>query len=752
MSDFKYKTRGMVSPQGKPKVYFCCHPEDFSSYFPMISDEILRYQNCAVYYRDVTGEENLTDLEEMQLLVIPVTWKLLKTPNAAMDVEYPYALKHHIPVLPWVQEQGLLKLFSERFGQTQFLDATVSDRTAIRMEEKLHHYLEKILLGDEMAEKVRAAFDAYVFLSYRKKDRAYAQKLMRLIHKNEFCRDIAIWYDEYLTPGENFNEAIRQAITKSDLFVMSVTPNLVNEENYIMTTEYPLAVQTQKQILPVETVYTDKQMLAEKYKGIPECVQVNDGEKLSEILRKVDKIRQLAIQPQKDMPEHNYFIGLAYLRGIDVEVDFERARELITSSAEFGLPEAFDMLASMYRFGIGVEQNYERMLQWQKKKMMLREKQYLAESTDANLLLLFQDILVCGDSCMEIGRFSAAEELYRKAEQYQKHFENRGRNAAKRNDVHMFSAMIFHRIADVLMYQGNMKDAESYIKKGLEISNYLAEQVNDEQSWKHLAASYLKQGDFYNMSRTGSIRQIQEAYKKCLGIWERYIDDSMSAEERKSLTILYNRLGDLAQQIGEKKKAVQLEMRKTMAGKLLSHLVKRSDYEEDLLEAKHYFEKSSHLCEQLAEELQTSQAKHSLAVSYNRLGDFYLVIEDCKKAKEYNKKYKNLCENLVKEVQTEKMLRERYVSYQKYGESLHWNGEAEKARQYYENGHKMCEELAKKSESPDIRADLAISYHRLFTVTGDEIYQEKAIRICREVIMQYPDVGKYRQYLKEITR
>ena len=57
MSDFRYKTRGMTSPQGKAKVYFCCHPEDFSSYFPMISDEILRYQNCAVSYRGVTGEE-----------------------------------------------------------------------------------------------------------------------------------------------------------------------------------------------------------------------------------------------------------------------------------------------------------------------------------------------------------------------------------------------------------------------------------------------------------------------------------------------------------------------------------------------------------------------------------------------------------------------------------------------------------------------------------------------------------------------
>ena len=56
---------------------------------------------------------------------------------------------------------------------------------------------------------------------------------MRLIHQNDFCRDIAIWYDEYLEPGENFNNAILKAIEKSKLFTMVVTPNLINEDNYV---------------------------------------------------------------------------------------------------------------------------------------------------------------------------------------------------------------------------------------------------------------------------------------------------------------------------------------------------------------------------------------------------------------------------------------------------------------------------------------------------------------------------------------
>ena len=36
MEFFKYKTIGNVYPQGKPKVYFSSHPDDFERYFDTI--------------------------------------------------------------------------------------------------------------------------------------------------------------------------------------------------------------------------------------------------------------------------------------------------------------------------------------------------------------------------------------------------------------------------------------------------------------------------------------------------------------------------------------------------------------------------------------------------------------------------------------------------------------------------------------------------------------------------------------------
>ncbi|MBQ8753289.1 MAG: hypothetical protein IJZ13_09320, partial [Clostridia bacterium] len=205
MASLAYKTRRNTSPQGKPRVYFCCHPADFPLYFDSVTEEILALQNCAIFYPAEGQVEYdavlLQDLSQMQLFVMPVTQRLLTTKNPALNTAFPFAVSHHIPVLPLMQESGLDELCNEKCGDLQYLDKHAADATAIPYAEKLQKYLDNVLIGDELADKVRAAFDAYVFLSYRKKDRQYAQELMRLIHKNPFCRDIAIWYDEFLTPG-----------------------------------------------------------------------------------------------------------------------------------------------------------------------------------------------------------------------------------------------------------------------------------------------------------------------------------------------------------------------------------------------------------------------------------------------------------------------------------------------------------------------------------------------------------------------
>ena len=408
MADFQYITKDDSSPQGKPRVCFTAHPDDYQIYFEEIRQDIFKRQNCVIFYLDGNTQPDKVDdyelrLGEMQLFVVPVTTKLLMTPNRAMDVEIPFAASRHIPVLPLIQESGLNELFQQRFGSLQYLNKYDTDPTVIPYHEKLTKFLESVIIGDELVQKIRAAFDAYVFLSYRKKDRKYAQELMRLIHLNPMCRDIAIWYDEFLTPGEDFNDAIEEAMKKSKLFALAVTPNLVNEVNYVLTTEYPKAREMDKEILPVEMVATDITQLKAKYADIPDPIHVSQKQLLDD--RMLAMLKDIALSHDDRDAQHTFFIGLAYLKGIDVEIDRDKASKLIISAAKNGYPAGPQTLVAMYSQGEGVRHDFTEAAFWSEKNAEILNEEY-------------QKSPICSGAVSYITALSELAQLHTKAEQY----------------------------------------------------------------------------------------------------------------------------------------------------------------------------------------------------------------------------------------------------------------------------------------------------------------------------------------------
>ena len=153
MATFLYKTRGNASPERKPRVYFTCHPEDFPKYFEKICEDIFKTHDCAIFYTEDLNEEieekyKESDLGQMNLFVIPITFKLLSQPNRAMDSDFRYAKEKHIPVLPIMMESGLDTIYSQedKFGELQYLNPYTQDLTAISYEEKLKKYLESVLI------------------------------------------------------------------------------------------------------------------------------------------------------------------------------------------------------------------------------------------------------------------------------------------------------------------------------------------------------------------------------------------------------------------------------------------------------------------------------------------------------------------------------------------------------------------------------------------------------------------------------
>lgn len=375
-------TRQGESYRSKQNVYFACHPDDLATALQPISEDILSLQDCAIWHLDppdgdIDLTEHLDRLSEMQAVVIPVTRKLLTTQNRAFDVEFSFAREHNILLLPILIEGGddLISLFNQKCGNLYLLDKYCTDSTATPYKEKLQRFLSYALADEKQIEKIRKLLAARIFLSYRRVDREHAQRLIQAILSDESMRDVSIFFDEFLTPGQTFDSTIEHEIKQCDLFALNLTPNLIQNEqgipNYVLREELPYAIAEKKTIIPVKTVEVDDGTAAdilkiEKKSIIPLADETYNAAFLQALRR--------ALKPYTDArrvfdpanPIHNYYLGVAYLRGVDVPVDREYGIQQINSAMEAGIeemdPDIAKELARMYRYGQEVPYNIIRAI------------------------------------------------------------------------------------------------------------------------------------------------------------------------------------------------------------------------------------------------------------------------------------------------------------------------------------------------------------------------------------------------------
>ncbi len=689
----QHKTRGDSSPQGKPRVYFSYHPADFGLYFQPISREILEKQNCAIWYdtepeADYDREAFRLSLSQMQLFVIPVTTRFLCQESRASAVELPFALEHRIPVLPLMQESGLEELFNAKCGSLQMLDKNSADKTAIRYEEKLEKYLAAVLTGDELSRRIRDAFTAYIFLSYRKVDRRYAQELMWLIHENDFCRDIAIWYDEFLSPGEDFNDNIRQALEKSSLFALVVTPNVLKannhkEDNFVVKTEYPLAKDSGKIIFPAEFRTTDKRLLAEKFPGLMSCVDAgaaHDEEAFCDALRQ--RVEQIARKKRAASPEQEYLIGLAYLKGVDMEVDRGRALSMITDAAEKGVEEAMEKLVDMYHTGEGVERNLPEAIRWQTRLAELyrarREERRDSESGFAWV----SEVVKLGDFYFEIHDLDAAAA---QLEQTQKHMERLVQTEGL-SELKYTLSRIYERLGEVDRCRGRLEEAMAHCEKGLSLSWELNQDEESVESAMEYMFNCRKMADIY--LQEGRLEEAEECYRQvqeiCLLLAE---ETSWEGEEKQALR------RDIArshQDIGD------------------VHREKGS-----LEEAGKSYEKALEQFLSLCEEFPTPETRGDVACICGRMANLHLQGGRLKVAEGYGIKSLEIYSQLSDETQMVDARRECGVSHLTLGEILLVEGRTQEADEYFAGGICLFRQLSQEIRTVGARRDLAESLAKL---------------------------------------
>ncbi len=587
MYSLSYKTRSGSAPGGKNRVYFLSHHEDFARSFEKISSDILALQNCVIYYdadmlADRSEADMALDLKSMQLFVVAVSQKLLTEPcRAAKEIEF--ARKNNILILPITVESISLEKYADMFGETQFLDSRSADKTEISYEKKLESFLDSVLVSDELAKRIRAAFDAYIFLSYRKKDRKFAQELMRLIHKNDFCRDIAIWYDEFLVPGENWNSAIESALEKSNLFTLVVTPNIINEDNYILSTEYPMARKIGKSILPVEMSKTSRAGLKHSLESLPEPVDPEEDGKLSESLKKA--LSEIALLENDSDPEHLFFIGLAYLGGIDVEIDQERAVRLIKTAAEAEVPEAMQKLAYMYYNGEAVERDFTVYTDWQRKCIDHYSARFKRTGLSEDFELMIDAYFKLGYACREMNNNGYSATNYESViEQCLDHPEFETRDALSR--AYSGFMIAFSKMRSPKSFE----DLIEISRAAVSYSEKYAEEEGTPISKIRLAVTALSSFIINEVCKISELERV-------IGLLEDSLADIDSLEGNLNLGMAYTMLG-------------------------------AQTYDSDKVRAREFYKRSIEVYEKSNEEFESHETRQMLAYSYMLYASYYLERED----------------------------------------------------------------------------------------------------------------------------
>ena len=711
------------------RVYFTGYPDDCALYFEALSQQILERQNCAVFYEEdpespADAENFESDLSRMQLIVIPVSSRFLYRDCFARRVVFPFAMQRHIPVLPIMVESGLSEEFNRICGDLQCLDLNARDETAISYDDKLTRYLNSVLIGDETAQKVRDAFDAYIFLSYRKKDRRFAQELMRLIHKNDFCRDIAIWYDEFLVPGESFNQAIQEAIKKSELFALVVTPNLLEQGNYVMRHEYPDANSAGMKILPAELQPTDRETLEQHFDAIPACVDSHNQAALADSLSVL--LENVAKPDNDDDPTHNFFIGLAYLGGIDVETDYDMALRLIEGAAERELPEALQKLVDMYNSGEGVKRDYHKAIAWQRRLADVRKKLFEADPTEENAQDWLNALWVLGDALQAVGKPKDAGVVFvemlhgtERCEEY--HF----------SFVRRYQSISYNKLGDICKAQGRLAEAQQYYEQSLQIAEQLAGETGTVEARCDLSVSYNNLGDICKAQ--GRLTEAQQYYEQSLQIDEQLAEETGTVEARRDLSISYNNLGDICEAQGGLTEAQQyyeqsLQIFEQLAEETGTVEARRDlsisysyvgdicEAQGGLTEAQQYYERSLQIREQLAEETGTVEARRNLSLSYSYVGDICNAQGRLAEAQRYYEQSLQIFEQLAGETGTVQARRDLSISYEKLGDICKAQGRVTEAQQYYEQSLQIREQLAEETGTVEARRDLSITYDRLGSI------------------------------------
>ena len=265
---------------------------------------------------------------------------------------------------------------------------------------------------------------------------------------------------------------------------------------------------------------------------------------------------------------------------------------------------------------------------------------------------------------------------------------------------------------------------------------------NHDWLWRILDA-----GDVY---RTwGKLDEAWKLYQRCRGAAEGLAQARGTPEDRRDLSLSYDRIADIYKAQGRLEEALKL-YQKDLA--ITEELVQTRGTPEDqhdlfvsyssvagIYEAQGKMEKALKLYQQgleIIEELVqtrgTPKDQHDLSVSYEKIAGIYEAQGKMEKALKLYQQGLEIREKLVQTRGTQENRRDLSVSYNKVAAIYEAQGKLKEALKLYQQGLVIAEELVQVRGTPGDRRDLSVSYERIAGIYEAQGKMEKALKLYQK--------------------
>lgn len=250
----------------KRKIFISAHPTDRYMYLEPTVNVINEIDDCTAIYNPVPNDKGPTIPDDIDTFVIIASIKYFVWANSGYISEFFAAVRNGVKVIPLLVESGqnVIDLVNMRCGKVQYIDA--NEDLDFALDTLRAHLTAKERFVDESLPSV--------FISYRRADRSLLHELVETVKSASDYKNVNVWYDEVISPGENYSKSILKQLNNCNLFILLVTPNILEDKNYVWRVEYKTAKKLNKRILAVEAEKTDRTKLREMYGNLGHIIDL----------------------------------------------------------------------------------------------------------------------------------------------------------------------------------------------------------------------------------------------------------------------------------------------------------------------------------------------------------------------------------------------------------------------------------------------------------------------------------------------